>query len=429
MSESIEQLSAGKPVAIFGTGVSGMAVKSLLDFLGIKSEFYSEDSHSGKADLPTREFTEADASRHSLVVYSPAFRPDHRWIKTAENAGAEAVCEPDLSYLAWRGKIIAVTGTNGKTTLTSFLTHAMKFAGMDAVAAGNIGRPLGSLCLEFGGDENKIAVCELSSFQTARLKFLRPSALLWTNFAPDHLDWHADIGEYFLSKFNLVESTTSGTIVVGSDAYAEAEKYGRSFPKYAGVVDNSKRHPAPPPFDNSIQSKNFAMAVEFGKSEGIREEVFWRAAETFSLPAHRFSTPITRGGIRFFNDSKATNVHAAVAALNELGNEPDLIWIGGGKDKNCDLSELVETLRARAKAAVLIGQSADKLSRALKDKLKCGAYICKSMKEAVEKSCSLAGKNSAVLFSPAFSSFGMFSGYVERGKSFENEVLCLKNLK
>lgn len=433
MSTRIQELAAGKPVAIFGTGVSGVAAKKLLDSLGIESVFYAETGtkKTGEIDgVLLKPFDEENAKRHSLVVYSPAFRPDHKWIKTANASGAKAICEPDLSALAWSGKIFAVTGTNGKTTLTSFITHALVEGGFDAVSAGNIGQSLSSFCPQFGNDKNKIAVCELSSFQTANLSYLRPDALLWTNFAPDHLDWHIDMEEYFVSKFNLVDATIGGQIVVGSSVEDACTQYEKALPKSAIVLDEDNPVDAPSPFDSKIQARNFEMAVEFGKLAGIKRELFENAAKTFSLPAHRFSKPVEINGVKFYNDSKATNAHAAIAAIEELKNENDLIWIGGGKDKYCDLESLVETVSENARCAVLIGQTAQKLKSMLESKsYKGAAFVCNSMSEAVKKAYELSKKNSAVLFSPAFSSFGMFSGYAERGKSFENEVLCLKNLK
>ena len=414
MSDKIAQLAGGKPVAIFGTGASGTAAKKLLDSLGIASVLYAETSAkkpaSGDASA-VREFSADAAKRHALAVYSPAFRPDHKWIETARNAGATTICEPDLSALAWSGSTIAITGTNGKTTLTSFIT------------AGNIGAPLSAFCPEYGRAPQKTAVCELSSFQTSNLQFLRPDFLLWTNFAPDHLDWHKDMEEYFRAKFNLV-SATKGGIVVGSSVADAAREYGAKLPDAAVVIDESATRSASPPFDSSIQARNFAMAVEFGKLFGLDKNAFEKAAKTFNLPAFRFSKPIEVGGVRFYNDSKATNIHAALAALEELKGEKNLVWLGGGKDKLCDLKPLTDAVNKRAKAAVLIGQTARKLA----DGLEIPAFVCESMAEAVKRSYELADGNAAVLFSPAFSSFGMFSGYVERGKSFENEVLCLKNL-
>ena len=148
MSSKITELCNGKPVAIFGKGASGNAAKKLLDSLGIGSVFYAESD--------AKIFDENDVNKHSLIVYSPAFRPDHSWIRLAEKNGATAICETDLSALVWSGKIIAITGTNGKTTLTKFLTKVLNESGFDAISAGNIGYPLSEFCVELDNNENKI---------------------------------------------------------------------------------------------------------------------------------------------------------------------------------------------------------------------------------------------------------------------------------
>ncbi len=432
MSEKIKSLCNSKPAAIFGCGSSGLAAKKLLDFLGIESVFYAENISKKIAELGTKAFANFDknhAKEHSLVIYSPVFRPDHKWLKLARTENATLVCEPDLSALAWSGKIFAITGTNGKTTLTKFLTKSLNDAGFDAISAGNIGEPLSSFCPKFGTNPNKIAVCELSSFQTSNLQFLKPNALIWTNFAPDHLDWHVDMKEYFEAKMNLLKATGDNPIFVGSSVEKSAKEYGVNLPKHTKILDEENPLQAPAPFESSIQSRNFQMALEFAKTLGLNENNLCESAKAFNLPDYRFSMPIEIDGVRYYNDSKATNAHAAIAAIEELKNESDLIWIGGGKDKLCDLNELINAITKHVKAVVLIGQSAEKLEKSLIERDFCKVFICKSMKDAVEKSANLASKGSAVLFSPAFSSFGMFAGYAERGKSFKNEVLCLKNLK
>lgn len=423
---AIKELAAGKKAAVFGTGVSGMAARGLLERLGIESVFYAQENSKRDGEISGAElepFSKEAAKNHALVIYSPAFRPDHEWIKTAEDAGATAICEPDLSALAWDGKIIAVTGTNGKTTVTSFITHALKSAGFDALSAGNIGEPLSAFC-DGGDNSKKIAVCELSSFQTFRLKYLRPDALLWTNFAPDHLDWHKDLREYFGAKFRLVENLKGKMLVAGESVAEAAKEYGRELPCFSAVLKECGSERGPVPFDTSVQSKNFFMARELLRSFGISDAEIEDSARTFSLPAHRFSRPIEARGVKFYNDSKATNAHAAIAALEELKGAPNLIWLGGGKDKHCELSELVKAVKESAKGAVLIGETAEILKNELGG-LPLGAIVKPSMEDAVKAAAEMANGGS-VLFSPGFSSFGMFSGYADRGKSFESAVLCLK---
>ena len=158
------------------------------------------------------------------------------------------------------------------------------------------------------------------------------------------------------------------------------------------------------------------------------EKSLEQACKSFELPQFRFSLPEKIGNIKFYNDSKATNAHAAIAAIKELAKEKNLIWLGGGKDKCCDLSELINCIAIHCKGAVVIGQTAEKLKKFLEEK-SINVKIAKDMAEAVENAYELALEDGCVVFSPAFSSFGMFAGYAERGKSFQNAVLCLKNSK
>lgn len=429
--DTIAGLAKGAPAAIFGTGSSGLAAAELLSKLGIESVFYAQagTKHDGAiAGDKLEPFGEAAAKRHRLVVYSPAFRPDHEWLRLAESFGAQTVCEPDLSALAWRGKILAITGTNGKTTLTSFLTHASNLAGEDCVAAGNIGTPLCAICAKTADTSGKTAVCELSSFQTFKLEYLKPDVLFWTNFAPDHLDWHTSMKEYFEAKYNLVKALKGDALFIGESVAEYADKFGFEIPAFAQIISEKNPPAAPAPFDSSIQAQNYAFARAYWEKLGRDPAILERAAASFSLPAYRFSKPERVHGMNFYNDSKATNVHAAVAALKELRGKENLVWLGGGKDKNCELDELVAKVRESACAAVLIGQTAEKLARALVG-LPRGTQVCATMEEAVRAAAELGGEKANVLFSPAFSSFGMFSGYAERGKSFTDAVLCLKNSK
>lgn len=425
-----EMFKSNKPVAVFGAGSSGRAVRALLDKFGARSVIYAQSG--GERDA----FNSSEAEKCDIVVYSPAFRPDHPWLETARNAGVKTFCEPDFASIFWRGKIYAVTGTDGKTTTVKFLSHALKTAGKNAVACGNIGVPFSQICAdaENNGADN-IAVCELSSFQTSNLQLMKCNALIWTNFDEDHLDWHKDMREYFLAKANLVNALAGENLTVGSSVALYAKKFGYPLPHFAEIEDetlpfNPSAPDAPPaPFNSAIQARNWRAICAFWRKEGLDEGILRRAASSFELPNYRFSAPTEKLGIKFYNDSKATNTHSARAALEELKGAKNLIWIGGGKDKNCPLDAFAKTVAECASGAVLIGQTAEKLEKLLSKSLPKGAQIAENMNEAVEMAAKAAGEGGSVLLSPAFSSFGMFNGYADRGKSFEDAVLCLKSLK
>ncbi len=417
MSDKIKELCNNKPAAIFGKGVSALCAKGLLDSLGIGSVLYSENAAD---NCPL--FDESAAKKHSLVVYSPAFRPDHKWVELARKNGSTLLCEPDLASLAWQGDIIAISGTNGKTTTTSFLAKALNEAGINAVAAGNIGIPLSKFCVEKSGGVNCTAVCELSSFQLMGVKYMSPVAYVWTNFDQDHLDWHTDMREYFDAKFGLVKMLKKPVFIAGQSVADYAQKYGVALPDFAEIVQ--RQSGCPKPFDNNIQSENYCLAKALFKKLGLGEEILKKAAQTFSLAKYRFATSGTINGITFINDSKGTNAHSTIAAINALKGKP-IIWIGGGKNKKCDLSDLADTVAENCKCVFLIGQSAALLEPMFTER-HCNAKTCATLKEAVCEAYRAAKSGDYVLFSPAFSSFGMFDGYAHRGKCFDEELLSLK---
>ena len=417
----LKNISGGKSVALFGRGVSTIAAQSLFKTAGVNCVFYG--------DKDGENFGEAESKNHALAVYSPAFSPRHPFRILAEKCGVKAVGEPDLAGMIWRGKTIAVSGTNGKTTLTSFLTAALNKAGKKAFACGNIGRPLCAFLAD-GVSADETAVFEISSFQSTSLKSLNFDAFLWTNFAPDHLDWHADMREYFDAKLNILNFLKSETFIYGSGVKEFAQKFSRRLPDFAVFADKNSAFESPKPFDNSIQRENFLIAKLFWKSLNLDEKILLDSAKDFSLARYRFAKISGLNGITFWNDSKATNAHAAIAALKELKGKK-VFWIGGGKNKYCDNSELCKTVGEVACGAALIGQTAGELKNALKG-LPLGVYVCENLKQAIELAVQKCPSKADILFSPAFSSFGMFKSYSDRGKCFDeavSEILSEKNIK
>src|SRR5215207_6922790 len=169
------QPALARPVAILGGGVSGEGVRALLSALGAEGKIYDATPEKGG------EFSTAAARQHALVVFSPGFPPEHPWLERARAAGATCIGELDFASLFWRGKLVAITGTNGKTTLTEFLTHALGGIGRDAHATGNIGHSFSRLvAVKRGGAKDMFAICEISSFQAETLQHLRADATLWT---------------------------------------------------------------------------------------------------------------------------------------------------------------------------------------------------------------------------------------------------------
>jgi UDP-N-acetylmuramoylalanine--D-glutamate ligase len=402
-----------QPVAIFGGGVSGIGVTAVLASLGAESVIY---------DARATPFSAKAAKAHRLVVFSPGFPPEHEWLALARAAGCDSMGELDFASLFWRGPVIAVTGTNGKTTLTEFLTHALRAAGRDAYATGNIGHSFAQLVAETeGGAADTIAVCEVSSFQAETLKRLRPDATLWTNFAEDHLERHAGLESYFGAKWQLV-AQTKGAVWAGSSVQRFAEKFGRPLPASAAVATEDQ--PADVRLAGTVfaeypQRENFLLAAAWWRGAGLPEETLFTAARSFRLGRHRLARVAEHDGVVFWNDSKATNFHAVEAALARFA--APVILIAGGKAKGGDLAGFVHRIAPRVKHAVLIGETSAELA------FQCAAFrvahtSCATLAEAVRRAAELAESGDHVLLSPGFASFDMFGGYAERGEQFEQLV-------
>ncbi len=403
------------PVAVLGTGVSGTAAGELVKALGGRVQSFDERGGPGVGT----EFRGAGATAHRLVIFSPGFMPTHPWIATARAGGAVCLGELDFASLFWRGRMIAVTGTNGKTTLVQFLTHALKAAGQDAESAGNIGFPLSRLVLaRQGGGPDALAVCEVSSFQAETLRYFRADHAIWTNFAEDHLERHGQMEAYFMAKWRLFERTIGGSVFAGSSVQRYAEEFGQSLPADACVPTENQSGDVL--LRNSVfaeypQRENFFLAAAWWRAAGLRESLLYTAAQTFPVAEHRLVQVAESAGVVYWNDSKATNFHAVEAALARFASP--VVLIAGGKAKGGDIAAFVRRIAPRVKHACLIGETRSVLSTF------CGAAgvphtVCSDLAGAVVTASGWAAPGDHVLLSPGFSSFDQFRSYEDRGSQY-----------
>ena len=408
-----------RSVAVFSSGRNGQAVRDLVAAAGGTSVVYDErDPATGRTT-----FTAAEAAQHGLVVFSPGFAPDHRWLQLARTAGGRCLGELDFAALFWRGRLVAITGTNGKTTLTEFLTHALLASGRRARATGNIGYPLSRLVLDAGETAGEtLAVCEVSSFQAETLRHFQPEATLWTNFAEDHLERHHGLADYFSAKWKLVERTVPGAVFLGTSVQGYA---GQSGPVAAAVVGVASEGLAPDTrlggtvFESYPQRENFELALAWWRHAGWAEADLYAAAQSFRLGRHRLACVQQVAGVNYWNDSKATNFHAVEAALRRF--DTPVVLIAGGKAKGGDLGGFVRRIASRVQHVVLIGDTRVELAGY------CAAQAvphseCRTLAEAVQEAAAHARPGGHVLLSPGFASFDMFKGYDHRGEAFEQLV-------
>jgi UDP-N-acetylmuramoylalanine--D-glutamate ligase len=407
----------GRPVGVLGAGVSGSGARALLSRLGSTAAVYDRDGDAFGAEA---------AGRHGLVIFSPGFPLHHPWLEQARKAGCICMAEIDFASLFWRGRMVAVTGTNGKTTLTEFLAHALTCAGRRARAAGNIGYPLSRLVAEEdGGAPEATAVCEVSSFQAEQLGHFGADSLLWTNFAEDHLERHEGLRAYFDAKWELVTRTRKGRFHCGSSVARFAGGFGRALPEGAPV--ETEGLPPDPRLAGTVfeaypQRENFALAEAWWDAEGLDRAVLLAAARSFRLGRHRLARVATVDGVTFWNDSKATNFHAVEAAL--AGIRGPVVLIAGGRSKGGDIGGFARRIAPRISHAVLIGETGPVLAAALES---CGvAHQCvAAFEDAVRAAATAAPAGGNVLLSPGFASFDMFRGYEDRGDRFERAVADL----
>jgi UDP-N-acetylmuramoylalanine--D-glutamate ligase len=332
--------------------------------------------------------------------------------------------EFDLGASLWQGPLIAVTGTNGKTTLTSFLHEAFSHVGIESFAVGNIGKPLCELLAEDCNQE-AIAVCEISSFQSEQIRELKADHVLWTNFDEDHLDRHGSMPAYFRSKYRLVANARNDSLFVDSSVYDYGVGIGLDLPKAATVTSN---HSAAElglrgsVFATEPEKSNYLMARALWLSLELDESLLVEAAHLFEKSPHRMQYLGEKNGIRFWDDSKATNFHAVLGGLKRF--EKPIVWLGGGESKGGDIEDFARRIAPNLKYASLIGKTAIQLGKALnRDRIETTTHD--SLEKAVKKAFAIAALGDNIVFSPGFASFDMFENYVQRGEAFRKAIDCL----
>lgn len=407
-----------KPVAILGAGISGKATADLVADLGGSSRVFDEQN----SDFP-REFTADEAGNHHLVVASPGFSVDHPWMVAARKAGCEILGELDLACILWRGRVLAITGTNGKTTLVEFITHSLKFAGLEAYAVGNIGYPFAKL-LTKTNDPEAWAVVEVSSFQAELMTRFRADTVVWSNFSEDHLDRYGDMESYFLAKAELANVAEAKSVFIGKEVLEAYCEFGRSLPRDTYVVDSPFiRVPKHSIFNLKPQRANFRLAAVLFRSWGYDPEMLHDSVRTFRQSPHRLAPVEEINGVEFWNDSKATNFSSAEAALKHF-HQP-VYWIGGGRHKGGRINAFAQRIGHRIKKAFLSGDTSEDVAKVFKGMgVACETF--ESLEESVKSAYNEASSGAVVLFSPAFASQKPFRNYKERGKCFVKVVSDLK---
>jgi len=415
-----------KRVAVFGAGLSGRSAQSLAVGLGMEVCLFDEGGQGDSAEFNRQSLEGFDA-----FIFSPGFAETHPWRVLAERSSKPCYGELGFAASHWNGRLMGVTGTNGKTSLTSLLARALRVAGVHAIEAGNIGLPLSDFVLGDSNTAEAYAVCEISSFQAELPLGLQLDALIWTNFAEDHLDRYRSMEEYFAAKQRLIGCLSPGApAFVGTSVHRFDASVSDPTNVFPVSEDSDRIQQLVPesPFCNYPQSANFILAEAFWDHFEFPAKSLIESADKFQLAAHRLSMVSEWGGVQFWSDSKATNFHAALAAMDAVGRDHGIYWIGGGSYKGGDLERFARTVAPKIKAAFLYGSVAEEMAGYFSE---TGSRFAQHFDfvEAVKASAEAALQDapSIVLLSPGFASFDQFPGYAARGDTFETTILKLKD--
>ncbi|MFH1215798.1 MAG: UDP-N-acetylmuramoyl-L-alanine--D-glutamate ligase [Pseudomonadota bacterium] len=441
-------------VLVVGSAKSGFAALKLLRGMGAQV-MLSEKSAESRLDPELRGWLQEnrvtyETGGHSLklfleadfIVVSPGVPLDMDELCAARAAGKEIIGELGLGAAFLDIPVIAVTGTNGKTTVTQLINDLLVFAGRKVFLGGNIGTPLTEYLL--GEQDAEVAVLEVSSYQLDTAGNFRPSVALLLNISPDHLDRYASYAEYAASKMKIFfnQKPADAAILNVDDEETlrnlqnfrvESEKFwfGHKLDGRKGAMEGERedeivlcgamegeKYRLPESLVKSPNRENAMAAVLAARIMGCSPESIQEGLLGFERPAHRLYRVAEINGVTFIDDSKATNVGAVKSALD--GMTKPVILIAGGRDKGGDYRYLADSIRARVKKMVLIGEAGGKIAESL------GGLtlieMAENLRDAVERAVRAAEPGDAVLLSPACASFDMFKSYADRGEKFQLEV-------
>ncbi|MGZ5552881.1 MAG: UDP-N-acetylmuramoyl-L-alanine--D-glutamate ligase, partial [Chthoniobacterales bacterium] len=360
--------------------------------------------------------------------------PASRLAQNFSSRGIEIMGELELGWRSCNLPVIAVTGTNGKTTTTELLAQMLNACGQKTIACGNIGKPLSEVARE--GRDLDVLTVEVSSFQLETITSFKPEIAVWLNFAPDHLDRYHSLGEYRAAKLRIFDYQTADDVAVinAAESLPPLKARAVTFSAYDDRADfrlseGAIVHHGEPvlrlsetKLRGSHNLENLMATLAVGLSRGLSFEQMVPPLRDYLPRPHRLEFVRELNGVTYINDSKATNLHAVEKAL--LAQSKPIVLVAGGKDKGFEYDTLKPLVRQKVRATVLIGEMANRICRDWGDEIPC--EIAVSIAAAVERARAIAKPGEIVLFSPGTSSFDMFKSYADRGDQFRALVHALK---
>ena len=447
-------LVTGKKVLVFGSGISGIGAVKLLEDHGAEVVLYDGNESLDQASLREQlgekttivlgEFPEHLLEELELVVLSPGVPTDLPVILAMKEHGIQVIGEVELAYAFGKGDVLAITGTNGKTTTTSLLGEIMKCHQEEVFVVGNIGNPYTVAAGQM--TERSVAVAEMSSFQLESIETFRPKVSAILNFTPDHLNRHHTMEAYVEAKKQIAKNQTAEDYCVlnyedertkafGEEVKAQVLYFSSAHKLERGIyLDDGKMIYKNPEevivcHVDELQIlgihnyENVMAAVAMAAVYGVPMDTIRKAILAFKGVEHRIEYVTEKDGVVYYNDSKGTNPDAAIKGIQAMNRKT--VLIGGGYDKNSEYTEWIQAFDGKVKQLILIGATREKIAQ---DAEKCGFHdyvFADAFEEAVLLAAKTAKSGEAVLLSPACASWGMFPNYEVRGEKFKEIVNSL----
>ncbi len=445
-------------IAILGYGRSGKAAKRLAESLGDSCYVFDDNPGAENDFLSSDKMTGLNPE---LIVASPGVPESSELMRVARKISAPLISELEFGFRHSQIPSLVVTGSNGKTTTVELTTHILNALGFNAIACGNIGLPICDAIIEHRDAD--CLVVEASSFQLENCFELKPQAAALLNADSDHLDRHSGVEGYIRAKLRIfmnidkpeqrivnfkLKDCLRGECVTFSSETSEADIHLDGTKIYLSLGTKIYPHSGTETYHPSVREiinmaqthlqgrhnaenmmASIALIKNFAGLDAVLSEDFRKAASSFETGAHRIELFAEQDGIKYINDSKATNPASVLAAVNSASCGRNVCLILGGLDKNMDFTEL-QKAADKIKAAFLIGESSGLIETALSGLTPCKTF--ENFKEAVFAACNHAKKGDIVLLSPGCASMDMFKNYIERGNIFKklvNKKLCASKLQ
>ena len=446
----------GKKVLVFGSGISGIGAVKLLEDHGAEVILYDgndkldkvamkEQLGDGvKAEIILGEFPEKLIDTLDIAVLSPGVPTDLPVVNAMRDKKVAVIGEVELAYAFGKGDVLAITGTNGKTTTTTLLGEIMKAYKEHTYVVGNIGNPYTVAARQM--EEDAVAVAEMSSFQLESIVTFRPKVSAILNFTPDHLNRHHTMEAYVNAKKNIAKNQTTEDYCILNYEDERTREFGEHIDAQVIYFSSRQKLEKGIYLDNGNMIyknpeevlvcnvdelqllgmhnyENYMAAVAMAAVYGVPMDIIRKVIRAFKGVEHRIEYVTEKNGVVYYNDSKGTNPDAAIKGIQAMNRRT--VLLGGGYDKGSEFTEWINAFDGKVKKLILIGATKEKIAA---DAEKCGFHdyvFADTFEEAVLLAAKTAESGEAVLLSPACASWGMFPNYEVRGDEFKRIVNSL----